>query len=50
MTDFDAGAYRCVIRMHVLGGAETIAEFMSDLVVFGENYCTVENELPKTKT
>jgi len=36
VTAFDAGTYRCVVRMYEMGGAETIAEFKSELIVLGE--------------
>lgn len=42
VTAFDAGAYRCVVRMHEMDGPKTIAEFKSELIVFGEDYCTIE--------
>lgn len=43
VTVFDAGAYRCMVRKYVglTGITETIAEFKSELIVFGENHCTV---------
>src|SRR6218665_464938 len=49
VTTSDAGVYRCLVRRPVLGGTETIAEFKSDLIVFGENYCTVEIKYAKLK-
>ena len=33
--------------MHEMDGAKTIAEFKSELIVLGENYCNVENERVK---
>lgn len=37
-TASDAGTYRCVMRMSDLGGTRTVAEFKSNLIVFGKNY------------
>ena len=49
VTVFDAGVYRCLVRRHVRGGTEKIAEFKSELIVLGENYCTIEIQHEKLK-
>src|SRR6218665_3150259 len=49
VTAFDAGVYRCLVRRHVRGGTETIAEFKSDLIVLGENHCSIEIKHAKLK-
>lgn len=49
VTAFDAGAYRCVVRMHEMDGPKTIAEFKSELIVLGEDYWTIEIRHLKAK-